>query len=214
MLHPTVRIASLLAFGAALAGRAPLAATALATLMFGICVGVGASARLRAALRRARWLLLAVFAMHLIATPGAELWPGAPAWVPSSAGLALGAGKIAVLVAMIGAVAWLLHTTSSGALAQGVAGVGEPLRWLGFEPDAFGARAAGALEQVGAVERALGAERERSGWLAAVVAQVVAIEAAAARAAPLPRVVATAPRPIEWALPLALSAGALLGRGA
>jgi hypothetical protein len=213
MLHPTVRIATLIAFGAALAGRPPLAVVAGALAAIALALACGAGHRLLALLWRARWLLAIVAALHLLGTPGAPSIERETVLVPSRTGVVLALGKLALLVAMFAAVAALLETTPAAALAQGVAGACAPLEPLGVPAVRLGARLAATLEGLGAAQASVSVAAKGRGWSEAIADQVLAIEARAAAAERPAPAASVRIRAVEWVLPAAMFALAFAGRG-
>ena len=181
-LPPSYRIAALFAFAAICASVDAVAVATLAAVAAAANLAVaGAPTALVALLRRSRWLIATVVLLNAFATPGPTAWSGGPGWAPSAAGLELALHRGAALVAMLAAVNLLLRTTPTAALVAGITALAAPLRPLGLEPQRLGARLAGALAALGAVESALRAGAARDGWREAVAARVVAIEADAGR---------------------------------
>ena len=182
MIPPSIRIAALLALAAlcaALPAPAVIAVAAAAALANLAVAGAGTA--LAALLWRSRWLLVMVVLLNALATPGPPAWSGAPSWAPSAAGLALALHRGGTLLAMLAAVSLLLRTTPTPALVAGIAALAAPLRPLGLAPERLGARLAGALAELGATEQALRRDAGAGGWLDAVAARILAIEARAGR---------------------------------
>lgn len=127
--HPAVRL--LLCLLLALAAQllpAPLAAALALPLL--LADGVGG--RYRTLLRRTRWLLLSLFLVFALGTPGAPLYDHA--WSPSREGVLLGLEQGLRLAAVLLTVSWLLQTTRPVALAQGFLTLLAPLGRLGLSP--------------------------------------------------------------------------------
>ena len=170
MLHPSVKIATVLALALAvnLAGIQLLAvvATLLAALLL----------RYRAAgfwkmLRRVRWILLTLLLVYAFSTPGEYVvsWPQAlPA--PTYEGLRAGGVQLARLCVMLAGLSLLLATTSRPQLIAGFYLLLRPLRHVGLQPQRFAARLWLTLHYVEqrppqVAQRSLG-ERLRAGFTA------------------------------------------------
>jgi len=215
MSHPSIRIATLIAFAVALASGPPTATAALAAgaVLVTLVHGRSASNALLRLLKRARWLLLLVIAFNAWGTPGDALWEGAPAWTPSSAGLELALHRGATLVAMLTAVSLLITTTTAEALVAGIAWFAVPLRIPGAGPERLAARLADTLERLGATERELREVARTDGWRDALARTLVGIERRAAAALPRSIPAIGAPRASAWSWPaLTLVLAALLAR--
>lgn len=128
--HPAVRLCLCLCLALA-AQLLPgwLALTLAAPLVF--AAGVGR--RYGGLLLRTRWLLLSLFLIFALATPGTPLYPHP--FSPSREGVLLGLEHGARLLAVLLAVAWLLQTTIPTALAQGGLLLLRPLGRLGLAPE-------------------------------------------------------------------------------
>ena len=164
--------------GAALAWCDARAAAELAVLMLGINLIAGSQFRhgLFRLLIRARWLLLMVAFANAFATPGAPVWPSAPQWLPSEAGLDLAMHRTAALVGMLGAINLVLRSTPNADLIVAIASAAGPLRWLGLTPERVAARLGGAFDLLGATERTLRDTARESGWAGAFARSVAEIE--------------------------------------
>lgn len=77
-------------------------------------------------LRRLRWLILVLFGVTLLSTPGAALWPQ---WglYPTSEGVQLAITQMMRLLGMLASVTLLLDTTDQHALAAGSLALLQPL---------------------------------------------------------------------------------------
>jgi hypothetical protein len=83
-------------------------------------------ARFLKLLRRVRLLILVLFAVTLLMTPGAALFP---AWglYPTAEGVVLALTQLLRLLGMLAVVTWLLETTDDEALAAGSLALLQPL---------------------------------------------------------------------------------------
>lgn len=77
-------------------------------------------------LRRLRWLILVLFGVTLLSTPGAALWPQ---WglYPTSEGAQLAITQLTRLLGMLASVTLLLDSTDQRALAAGCLALLQPL---------------------------------------------------------------------------------------
>jgi len=77
-------------------------------------------------LRRIRWLIVVLFLVTLLMTPGTALFP---AWglYPTAEGVALGVTQLLRLIGMLAAVSLLLDTTDDRSLAAGCLSLLQPL---------------------------------------------------------------------------------------
>lgn len=102
----------------------------------------GRAVRVRCLLlvRRARWLLLSLWLILAYGTPG-DLWMG-QTWMPSLEGLDVASLHAARLVALLGSLAWLLHTLKHDGLVISLWVLARPLRFLGVNADQTVARLA------------------------------------------------------------------------
>lgn len=88
--------------------------------------------------RRARFLLLSLFLIFALGTPGVALLPGSD-WLTRE-GVLLGLNHSLRLLAVLGAVAWLLASTPPGELAAGCYALLTPLGRLGWPTERAVAR--------------------------------------------------------------------------
>lgn len=134
-IHPAVRL--LLFLVAALAAQvlAPWACVAGLALV-ALCPGAARRAWILA--RRARFLLLSLFLIFALGTPGTPLF-SAGDWLTHE-GVALGLEHGLRLLAVLGAVAWLLASTPPAELAAGCYTLLAPLARLGLHPERAVAR--------------------------------------------------------------------------
>jgi len=128
--HPAVRLLAFLVLILAVQLGAPVLVLALAAPLL-LVAGVGE--RYRTLLRRSRWLLLSLFLVFALGTPGEALYQHP--WSPTREGVLLGLEQGFRLAAVLLAVAWLLQTTRPVSLAQGIHTLAHPLRHLGLSPD-------------------------------------------------------------------------------
>ena len=140
MLHPSVKIASVLVLALAvnLAGPHVLAVSAgpLAALL----LRYGAAGFLEM-LRRVRWILLALLLIYMFSTPGEYIaqWPWA--WlVPTYEGVDSGLLQLGRLCVMLAGLSLLLVTTTRPQLVAGFYMLLHPLRYIGLQPQRFAAR--------------------------------------------------------------------------
>lgn len=123
-VHPSLRLVLWIAavlFVQRLAGFALAGFLALAYLTAGRLVRM----RWSALVWRSRWLLLVLGLTYLLSTPGEAIYAG---YWPTWEGLLGGTEQGGRLVAVLGAVAWLLVTTPAERLVAGIYGLGLFLR--------------------------------------------------------------------------------------
>ncbi len=114
-LHPAVRL--LLCLTLALAVQVLPVWLALG-LILPLLLTSGAGQRCLGLVRRTRWLLLSLFLVFALGTPGAALYPDVP--VPTREGVLLGLEQGSRLIAVLASVAWLLHGSAPTELAAGI----------------------------------------------------------------------------------------------
>lgn len=217
MLHPVIRVATLLVMATTTAlGDAlhVLGMAALVALAYVLTPGVALGPALLM-LRRMRWFFVSLALLFFWFTPGAPLvaeWAAVP-WAPSIEGLRLGLTRIAALLIIVFAVTLLLQTTNRQELVRAIIALGWPL------PPGLRARLAVrmtlVLENVAAVQALVENERPLTGntdggavaaW-AAGAGRVFGAVIARAEAAPLAPIVvptAAAVPALQWLVPLAL----------
>lgn len=83
--------------------------------------------------KRARWLLVALFAVFAWATPGRLMWPEADWASPTAEGLALAIDHAARVLGLLMLVALLLEFTSREKLLAGVYSLLKPLALCGLD---------------------------------------------------------------------------------
>lgn len=128
--HPAVRLLLCLALALA-AQRLPAPAAAL--LAAPLLLAAGTGGRFLTLLRRSRWLLLSLFLVFALGTPGEALY--VHPWSPTREGVLLGLEQGLRLLTVLLAVAWLLQSTRPQALATGLLTLGRPLGRLGLAPE-------------------------------------------------------------------------------
>jgi hypothetical protein len=172
-MHPSLRIAALLALAAGLPQLSlTTVAVALAALLAVTLVagGQGALRELLAGMARLRWLLLALLVLHLgftVGEPVHETLPGI-----SREGLFEGTRRGLVLLDLVAAVQVLLRPLGAAQTAAGLVRVLAPLRLLGLPADRIGLRLGLVLEAVPAYS----APRTRGNLLEVVAEWALAIE--------------------------------------
>ncbi|BAZ93950.1 hypothetical protein TspCOW1_10850 [Thiohalobacter sp. COW1] len=151
---PAIRILSLLAFAAGLAhARGPALLLGLAGLAAFVLLSWPARGSLRIpgagqALRRLRWLLLALVFVYGWLTPGEALIPVLGTLSPSWQGLAAGGVRAVILLGMVLAVYLLLTTTPREQLLTGLAWLTRPLQRLGLDARRLNVRIVLTLQRV------------------------------------------------------------------
>ena len=140
MLHPSVKIISVLflAIAVNVAGYVTLSvmAVVLVVLLFGYRV-----AEFLRMLRRVRWILLSLLLVYAFSTPGEYIaaWPFE--WLsPTYEGIKAAALQIARLGVMLAGLSILLATTDRKNLIAGFYMLLRPLRHIGIQPERFAAR--------------------------------------------------------------------------
>lgn len=140
MLHPSVKIASVLALALAVnLAHLPVLAV-VATLLAALLL------RYRVAgfwkmLRRVRWILLTLLLVYAFSTPGEYVasWPQT-LLAPTYEGLRAGGVQLARLCVMLAGLSLLLATTARPQLIAGFYLLLRPLRHAGLQPQRFAAR--------------------------------------------------------------------------
>lgn len=142
--HPAVSILSWLVFALAveLAGQTELHKLWLAGAL--LLIQRGVFQRFVMLAWKARWLWLALFALHAWTVPGILLLP--TSWSPTTAGLEAALIRIERLLLMLAALAWLLTVLNPARIAAGVYLLAKPFARLGLDRRALAVRLALALE--------------------------------------------------------------------
>ncbi|WP_051304910.1 CbiQ family ECF transporter T component [Chitinilyticum litopenaei] len=142
-MHPAVLLTLWLWLAILLAGleRLPFYALAVALLLLVLCV---CPRRFGLALRRMRWLLLAVLLIYGWSTPGWYLWSG---WLaPTREGLHYGLVQLLRLVALVGSLQLLLLRLTREQLHGGLHVLLQPLRLIGVAHERLVVRLALAIQ--------------------------------------------------------------------
>ena len=140
MLHPSVKIASVLVLATAVNLAGPQVLAGAAALLAALLLRHGA-VNFWKMLRRVRWILLALLLIYTFSTPGEYVaqWP--LAWLaPTYEGMYAGLMQLARLCIMLAGFALLLATTSRSHLIAGFYLLLRPLRHIGLQPQRFAAR--------------------------------------------------------------------------
>lgn len=151
---PAIRILALLVFAAGLAhARGPVLVLGLGGLAAFVLLSWPARGSLRIpgagqALRRLRWLLVALVFVYGWLTPGVPLAPVLGGLSPSWQGLAAGGVRALILLGMVLAVYLLLTTTSREQLLAGLAWLTRPLQRLGLDARHLNVRIVLTLQRV------------------------------------------------------------------
>lgn len=123
--HPAALLGTWLALALALQWLTLPALVSMTALFVGVA-SVRAPLRLRALLRRSRWLLITLAGLYLLATPGEYLagpWAGVGITVE---GVTLGGEQILRLLALLASLAWLHETIGTRGLLTGLYWWGRP----------------------------------------------------------------------------------------
>jgi energy-coupling factor transporter transmembrane protein EcfT len=138
-LHPATRLLMWLAFALFLPwlGIPALALVTLALLPFLIAAQNSAFVKL---LHRTRWLLLSIFLVYALATPGVELVPSLGAFSPTSEGLHSGGLQAWRLAILLAGLALVMAATPGKELLAGIYYLLRPLALLGVASDRIAAR--------------------------------------------------------------------------
>ncbi|MBS4099561.1 MAG: hypothetical protein KGZ83_22375 [Sulfuricella sp.] len=138
-LHPATRLLMWLTFALFLPwlGALSLALASVALLPFLLAGNRSPFIKL---LRRTRWLLLSIFLIYALATPGTELLPVLGAFSPTSEGLHSGALQAWRLAILLAGLALLLTATPGKELLAGIYYLIRPFAALGVASDRIAAR--------------------------------------------------------------------------
>lgn len=147
-------------------------------------------------LRRSRWLLLSLFGVYALATPGAPLWPGLPAF--TGAGLHAGALQTWRLVLLFAGVGLLQAVSAAEDLLYGLYVLLRRLKGLGVDAERIAIRIALTLQYAGQGQTA----RPR-GWQAQ-------LDQALTPAVPGEAIITLQPQPFTWRDTAALAGMAAL----
>lgn len=210
MLHPAIRILTLIALASALPVLSLIHLLIVLATIAGafMCMARASLPQLFDGMLRLRWLLLAILIVYWGFTPGEPLLDAAPGL--SREGVSEGIRRVLVLLGLLMAVYLLIARTTVPQLISGLQLLTAPFALIGFQPQAFAARMGLALDQVSRAEQMLrqAREQQRESLIAAAAAAISATEAQAQMAAPdLTTVTLAAPRLWEWLIPLGLGLG-------
>lgn len=166
MSRALVRLFSLLAVAVGLIGLAPSAIVLLATVLavWIILMERDLIAQLGQRIWRMRWFFLAIAILYGLGSPLADPWSG---WLE-------GAYRVAILIVLVITVAVCLHRLPAHELADGIATLLAPLRYLRIPVDTFARRTAATLDAVNDMServRALPRGRSALGGVAQICEQ-------------------------------------------
>lgn len=153
-LTPAIRILCLLTFAAGLAhAHGPALALGLGLLSLTLLATWPLRGQLSlpgagTALRRLRWLLLALVFIYGWLTPGVPVIAALADVAPTWEGLESGAIRVLILLGMVLAVYLLLSTTSRDQLLTGLNWLTRPLRWVGLDARRLNVRLVLTLHRV------------------------------------------------------------------
>lgn len=117
--HPATRLLMWLAFAVFLPWLS-FSALLCASLVLAVLLVRGNRSPFVRQIRRTRWLLLSIFLVYALATPGTELSPALGAFSPTSEGLHAGALQAWRLAILLGALALLLTATPGKEMLAGL----------------------------------------------------------------------------------------------
>ena len=137
-MHPSLKIILLMLLAMSVQ-HAGLYTLAMAGGLLMLMAAYWHVALLRKLLSRSRWLLLTLFAVYALTTPG-EYLSGWENYGLTYEGLHQGALQAARLSIMLAGLALLLGTTGRDALMAGIYRLLSPLRVFNMSPDRFTAR--------------------------------------------------------------------------
>ncbi len=139
MLHPAARILIWLAFALFLPWLGLTATIAAALLLFPLLL-TRCRGQFVKLLRRTRWLLLSIFLIYSLATPGESLFEPLGAFSPTAEGLHAGFMQAWRLAVMLAGLSLLLALTPGKQLMGGLYCLLRPWRRLGVASDRIAAR--------------------------------------------------------------------------
>lgn len=211
--HPTIRLASVLAFVVFVPqfGVWTLSVSSLALLVQRAVAGREAFRTAVTAVWRLRWLLIAIAVLYFGFTPGQPVFAFSD--LPSQQGLAEGTRRVLVLVLILLVVQAMLQALGPRQLAAALVQLAAPLAMLGAPVERFAVRLAAALDAVQTVgERARQARHDTAGGslLQRAAQLIVDIERAAGDAAGQLGAVPTLHAPVwwSWLMPLMIGVAA------
>lgn len=139
MLHPATRILMWLFFALFLPWLHPSAMLVVTLLLIPLLLTRGRSAFIRQ-LRRTRWLLLSIFLIYALATPGENLVEVLGAFSPTREGLDAGVMQAWRLGLLLAGLALLLAATPGKLLLSGMYTLLRPWQRLGVASERIAAR--------------------------------------------------------------------------
>lgn len=153
-MHPAIKIASFLVFGASISFGGDKALI-FGMLLLAIFYLLGPLDRLYPVLRllaRMRWFFLSIALVYVFFSPGRLVFSSLPSWGPTWEGLHEGAVRIGVLMLIVLAVNLLLRTTGRDSLTSAILWCLRPLSWCGLPHERLAVRIALTLDTVSAVQ--------------------------------------------------------------
>lgn len=138
-LHPAARILIWLAFALFLPWIGPLALAAITLLIFPVLLTVFRNPFVRQ-LSRTRWLLLSIFLVYALATPGENLLQALGTLSPTREGLHAGGLQVWRVAILLATLSLLLAATPGKQLLSGMIGLLRPWRRLGLPDERIAAR--------------------------------------------------------------------------
>jgi len=138
-LHPAARIQIWLAFALFLPWLSPLS-TSIITLILLPVLLTRYRGQFYKLLRRTRWLLLSIFLIYALATPGESLYEPFGAFSPTAEGVHAGLMQAWRLAVMLAGLSLLLALTPGKELMSGLYCLLHPWRRVGVASDRIAAR--------------------------------------------------------------------------
>lgn len=139
MPHPATRILIWLAFAVSLPWLHTIAMLGASLLLLPILLAFHRSQFVKL-LHRTRWLLLSIFLIYAVATPGENLIEALGVFAPTHEGLQAGAAQAWRLAILLAGLALLLATTPGVQLLGGMYLLLLPWRRLGVDSERIAAR--------------------------------------------------------------------------
>ncbi|HCA27145.1 MAG TPA: hypothetical protein DEP05_05820 [Betaproteobacteria bacterium] len=136
-LHPATKILLWLSLVLAIPQFRP---DALLVLTGALLPALQTTPRFIKLLRRTRWLLLSLFLVYALTTPGHAVLPAFASLSPTREGLVSGGLQLWRLVLILASLALLFAACSRNCLLTGLLVLLRPLQWLGFPANRFAAR--------------------------------------------------------------------------
>jgi energy-coupling factor transporter transmembrane protein EcfT len=139
-LHPSTRILICIITAVTLQWLQPPAMAGFSVLLVLALAAAGAWRQFAILLRRARWLLISLLTIYVLATPGDNLLPVLGAFGPTRQGLEVGGLQAWRLAALLAALALLLATAPRDQLLAGLYGLLKPLQLFGVDAERIAVR--------------------------------------------------------------------------